>query len=78
MYRPSPELVSAAFHESGHAIATVLAFRNAAWPPKPLPRLPVRYIEITDATAGETGSCISADIHSMKWPIDCIAPRYRL
>ena len=56
---------------------TVLAFRNAAWLPKPMPRLPVRYVEVTDAMAGETGSCISADIYSMKWPIDCIAPRYR-
>ena len=77
MYRPSPELVSAAFHEAGHAVATVLAFRTAKWLPKPMPRLPVRYIEITDATAGETGSCISADIYSMKWDISVLVPRYR-
>src|SRR6478736_1130649 len=33
----SPELVSAiAHHEAGHAVATVLAFRNAAWLPKPI------------------------------------------
>jgi len=34
---PSPELVSAiAYHEAGHAVATVLAFRTAAWLPKPI------------------------------------------
>ena len=73
---PSPDVSAAAFHESGHAVAIVLAFRNAAWLPKPPPPLPVRYVEITDYAAGWSGNCFATDIYSMKWPIDCIAPRF--
>ena len=75
---PSPELVSAvAHHEAGHAVAIVWAFRAAAWLPNPPPPLPVRYIEITDSAAGWSGNCFATDVYSMKWPIDCIAPRFR-
>ena len=74
MYRRTAELVSAAYHESGHAISIADAFRSAVWLPKPAPRLPVRYVEI-DADGG--GSCVGADVYSMKWDISCIAPRYR-
>jgi hypothetical protein len=31
---PSPELVATAYHESGHTVATVMAFRDARWLPR--------------------------------------------
>ena len=71
------ELVAAAFHESGHAVATVWAFRDAKWLPKPPPALPVRYVEIIQNGRGWGGTCCGADIYSLKWPLDCIAERYR-
>jgi hypothetical protein len=67
-------LVSTAHHESGHAVATVLAFRNAAWLPRPPPSLPVRYVEVTE----DDGNCVGADIYSTRWAAeDRIAPHYR-
>ena len=45
----SPE-TAAAYHEAGHAVATVLAFRDAAWLPHPMPPLLVRHVEITEDT----------------------------
>jgi hypothetical protein len=76
---PSPELVSAiAHHEAGHAVATVLAFRTAAWLPKPLPPFLVRYVEITEDTPGQwNGSCVGTNIYSVAWDIACIAPPFR-
>jgi hypothetical protein len=75
---PSAELVSAAHHEAGHAVAIVLAFSDAAWLPKPPPPLPVRYVEITQDAAGQWGgSCVGKNIYSTRWPARCIAPRYR-
>ena len=71
---PSPELVSAAFHEAGHAVAIVLAFRDAAWLPHPPPPLPVKYVEITDDGGG---NCVGMSVYSVKWDISCIKPRYR-
>ena len=35
-------LSEVAFHESGHALAAVRAFRSAKWLPRPAPPLPVR------------------------------------
>ena len=80
MYRrtPSTELVLAAHHEAGHAVAIVLAFRKATGLPKPPPPLLVRYVEITEDTPGQWGGCcVGPDIYSVRWPIACIAPRYR-
>jgi len=70
MIFPAREL--AAHHEAGHAVATVLAFRNAVWLPKPPPRLPVQFIEIYDDGGG---NCESSNIYSSRWP--CAVPRYR-
>jgi hypothetical protein len=76
--RVTPELVSTAHHEAGHAVATVLAFRDAKWLPAPRPPMPVRYVEITENSPGEwTGNCQSRDIYSTKWGIDCVAEPYR-
>src|SRR6478672_1394531 len=44
----TPSLIWAAYHEAGHAVATVLAFRTAPWLPRPALRLPVQYIEIRE------------------------------
>ena len=80
MYRrtPSLELVSTAYYEAGHAVAIVAAFRNAGWLPRAPPALPVRCVEITEEASGQwSGCCFGSDIYSMKWPIECIAPRYR-
>jgi len=75
---PSPDASAAAFHESGHAVAIVRAFRDAAWLPRPPPQVIVRYVEITQTASGEwTGCCASANVYSMRWDISCIAPRYR-
>jgi hypothetical protein len=69
----SPDLFAAAYHESGHAVATVLAFRDAAWLPHPAPPLPVRYVEVTEYGPGRwRGCCTSMNIYSLRWPIACI------
>ena len=72
------ELSRAAFHESGHAVAIVAAFRDAAWLPKPAPEVLVRYVEITeDTTPGQwTGIAAGTSIYSTTWPEHRIAPRY--
>jgi hypothetical protein len=76
--RPHTELVAAAHHEAGHAVAVVTAFRDAAWLPHPPPPLPVRYVEITEDTPGQwTGNCVAFNIYSTKWPIECLAEPYR-
>ena len=75
---PSPELLSAvAHHEAGHALAIVLAFRDAAWLPRPPPPVLVNYVEITDSPAGWSGNCFAPNVYSVRWPIDVIAERYR-
>jgi hypothetical protein len=74
MTRQDTEIAAAAHHESGHCIATVMAFRTARWLPPRAPLRPVQYVEIA---ADGGGNCQSADIYSTKWPLDCIEPRYR-
>jgi hypothetical protein len=70
----SPSVSAIAHHEAGHAVATVLAFRNAAWLPNPPPPLPVRYIEIEETTPGRwSGVCVSSSIYSAQWPVDVLA-----
>ena len=75
-HKTSPE-VSAAFHESGHAVAIVWAFRAAAWLPNPPPPLPVRFIEITDSAAGWSGSCTGANIYTTGLSLKRVGQRYR-
>jgi hypothetical protein len=70
----SPERIAAAFHEAGHSVAVLHAFDAAPWLPRPAPLHPVRYVEIDDDGGG---NCQSADIYSMRWPIDAIVPKYR-
>jgi hypothetical protein len=56
----------------------VLAFRNAAWLPNPPPPLPVKFIEINDHGSGRWGgNCVAMSVYSIRWPIACIAPRFR-
>jgi hypothetical protein len=50
------EQLAAAYHETGHAISIVAAFRDAAWLPKPPPGRPVRYVEIMEQAPGPTGT----------------------
>ena len=73
MTRQDTELATA-FHEAGHAIAIVLAFRTALWLPPLAPLRPVRYVEITQDGGG---CCVASDVYSPKWPIDVLVPRYR-
>jgi hypothetical protein len=40
----TPEPVAVAYHESGHAVAAILAFRDAKWLPKPPPSVRVRSV----------------------------------
>jgi hypothetical protein len=72
----SAEVSAAAYHEAGHAVAITMAFRDAAWLPRPPPPLPVTYVEVTD-TPGQTGSCVSLNIYSTRWSIDVISEPYR-
>ena len=76
---PSPELLSAvAHHESGHAVAIVRAFRDAAWLPNPMPPLLVRSVEIAESTLGQwIGNCFGTNVYSAEWDISCIAPPFR-
>ena len=69
----SPE-TAAAYHEAGHAVAIVLAFRTAPWLPHRAPSLPVRFVEITDDGGG---NCVGMSVYSMQWDIGVIKPRYR-
>lgn len=62
-----------AFHEAGHGVAVVWAWRTAEWLPKPPPSPVVRYVEITDSS----GSCGGANIYSCAWSEDRLTPRYR-
>ena len=74
----SAEASAAAFHESGHAVAIVRAFRNAAWLPNPMPPLLVRSVEIAESSSAEwVGNCVGTNIYSAEWDISCIAPRFR-
>ena len=57
--RQDTELVSAAHHEAGHVVATVLAFRNAAWLPNPVPPLPVR-LSRSERTAAATAEALTS------------------
>jgi hypothetical protein len=69
---------AASFHESAHAVAATLAFRNARWLPFPAPAPPVvRYVEIVQDALGWSGSCVSKDIYSVRWPDTRISERYR-
>jgi len=72
--RHTPELAAAAYHESGHAVAIVTAFREAAWLPQPAPLMPVRFIEVSE---DGQGNCAGINIYSATWPIDVLVPRYR-
>jgi hypothetical protein len=66
----APELRAAiAYHEAGHAVAAVLAFRHCQRP-KPPPRQAVSYIEIAARKAGRhpvLGCCDNRPIYSTKW-----------
>ena len=75
---PPPEVVSAAYDESGHALATVTAFRDAAWLPFPPPPLLVQHVEIAQNASGQwNGYCRSKCVYSVQWLENRIGPRYR-
>jgi hypothetical protein len=72
------DVLAVAHHEAGHAVAIVTAFRSAVWLPYPPPLSPVRHVQVMENQTGEwSGDCVGTNIYSMRWPIDCIAPRYR-
>jgi hypothetical protein len=63
----SPEAI--AHHESGHAVAAVLAFTNAAWLPRPMPSVRVRSVEIREDAPGQwSGNCVATNVYSTGWP----------
>src|SRR5258708_13794030 len=51
----------------------VLAFRNAAWLPKPPPPQLVSYVEITE----DNGTCCATNIYSTGWSDKRISEPYR-
>jgi hypothetical protein len=68
----------AAYHEAGHCIATLLAFRDAKWLPRPMPRSLIGYVEIVEDAPGQwSGNCVSQDIYSPNWSIDRLTEPYR-
>ncbi|MGY3131991.1 hypothetical protein ACVWZM_002673 [Bradyrhizobium sp. USDA 4501] len=68
---------AAAYHEAGHAVASMVAFRTAKLPMRPPKRI-IKFIEIT--AAGGTawgGLCFGPDIYAIEWPEARIDPIYR-
>jgi hypothetical protein len=77
--KPKPQEPTAtatvAFHEAGHALASVLAFRAIG-----SGRRAIKYVEISEGEmpAGQwSGSCHGPDIYSPAWPVARIAPQNR-
>ena len=60
---------AAAYHEAGHAVATILASRTARLPTRPPERI-IKFIEITVAgnNAQWSGLCFGPDIYAIQWP----------
>ena len=66
----------ASYHESGHAIAIVAAFRDARWLPGPMPSPLIRSVEITEHSDGQwTGLTRAAGIYPQN-SLDRLTPRY--
>jgi len=56
---PAEFVAAIAHHEAGHAVAAVMAYRDAKWLPKPPPLWPVHYVEIREQAAGQwSGACV--------------------
>jgi hypothetical protein len=70
------ELSDTAYHEAGHAVAAITAFKDAKWLPNPPPSPVVLSIEITDNEGQFLGNCTAMGIFSTKWPARCVSPRY--
>jgi hypothetical protein len=67
------ELVATCFHEAGHALTTVIAFREAIWLPTRAPAWPVRCIEVHREGPGVwRGLCTATSIFSAAWPIEVL------
>jgi hypothetical protein len=65
----TPEPVAVAHHESGHAVAAILAFRDAKWLPRSPPSVRVRSVEIAEDAPGRwIGNCVATNIFSTSWP----------
>jgi hypothetical protein len=60
---------AAAYHEAGHAVATMLAFRTARLPMRPPKRI-IKFIEITaeGSNAQWGGLCFGPNIYAIEWP----------
>lgn len=70
-------LSAIAYHEAGHAVTTMLAFRFARTP-NPSPPLAVKLLSIVEEEEGRwSGCCFGPDIYSTQWPIERIAPEWR-
>ena len=67
----------AAYHEAGHAIATVAAFRTVQRP-IPLPPHFVKHVTIHVRDSGEWGGrCCGREIYSPNMPVGRISPEWR-
>jgi len=72
-------ITCAAYHEAGHAVATVLAFYTARHP-NALPPQPVKSVSLSEAeeTPGHwDGVCHGPQIYSTQWPDARIHVRFR-
>lgn len=66
-----------AYHEAGHAVANVLAFRHCALLPAPLPRAIIKDIAIFTEGTHLSGLCNGPGIYSTKWPERRIQEAFR-
>jgi hypothetical protein len=68
---------AAAYHEAGHAVATLLAFRTARLPMSP-PKSIIKFVEIyIDGAAQWGGLCFGPNIYATQWPEGRINWKYR-
>jgi hypothetical protein len=74
----SPELKAAiAYHEAGHAVATVLAFERVRSPNLPPPP-PIKHVSILEDAAGKwSGICFGPQVYTTQWPDTRIGGQWR-
>ena len=72
-------ITAIAYHEAGHAVATMLAFHAVQHRyPLPMPALPVKFVKLEEETLGRwSGLCYGPEIYSTIWPDQRIDHQWR-